>query len=92
MILRFVHWVITEKNNNEVRLSGRFGIVITIITCCVGLLVCSDGRANEIACASVLDEEYTYQQKCIDIETLEEVDCSKKENAKICHLEILEIY
>ena len=45
-ILKITHLLITEKNSNEVRLSGRFGFVITIITCCVGLLICSDGKAN----------------------------------------------
>jgi len=48
MILNIVHSLITEKNSNEVRLSGRFGIFITIIACCLGLLICSDGRANEV--------------------------------------------
>lgn len=92
-ILKVVHCLITEDNSNEVRLSGRFGIVITIIVCCVGLLICSDGRAEDIKCATVTAIETGEAiLSCFDIETEEYVDCTQKQNAKKCHLEVLENY
>lgn len=93
MILNIVHSLITEKNSNEVRLSGRFGVFVIIVSCCIGLLICSDGRAEDIKCASVTIIE-TGEKKldCVDIETRKDIDCNKKENAKRCHLEILENY
>jgi len=45
-LLKIIHFLITEKNTNEVRLSGRFGFIIITIICCIGLLICSDGKAN----------------------------------------------
>ena len=93
MILNIVHSLITEKNSNEVRLSGRFGAFVIIVSCCIGLLICSDGRAEDIKCASVTIIE-TGERKldCVDIETQEDIDCSKKENSKRCYLEVLENY
>ena len=84
-ILKVVHCLITEDNSNEVRLSGRFGIV--------GLLICSDGRAEDIKCATVTAIETGEAiLSCFDIETEEYVDCTQKQNAKKCHLEVLENY
>ena len=93
MILNIVHSLITEKNSNEVRLSGRFGAFVIIVSCCIGLLICSDGRAEDIKCASVtIIKTGETKRDCVDIETREDIDCGKKENSKRCHLEVLEDY
>ena len=93
MILNIVHSLITEKNSNEVRLSGRFGAFVIIVSCCIGLLICSDGRAEDIKCASVtIIETGETKLDCVDIETQEDFDCRKKENTKRSNLKVLENY
>jgi len=74
-LINCVHYLITEKDNNECRLSGKFGIVLLVITFIIAMVLCSDGRADECACVTIENEAHCVyiisQESCNEKEILE---------------------
>ena len=86
----FIDWL---KANDEYQQGERLRLIILIPVLLIGLLICSDGRAEDIKCATVtVIETGGKMLSCVDIETSEYIDCTQKENAKKCHLTVLENY
>ena len=82
----FINWV---KAEDEYQQGERLRLILLLIILPIALLVCSDGRAEDIKCATVtVIETGGKMLSCVDIETCEYIDCTQKENAKKCHLTV----